>query len=125
MSARVSLLEADLAKALEAHERTGVTRNHANLAAFLHGYVMTAQRRRLHAHRRERAAVAARVADASGPMERAAIEFSAYAEGLRNGKADRLLGWRSTYAEASPSTPYSRGYRRGVLGLDEPTGARS
>lgn len=124
MSDRTSL-ETDLQAALEAHERTGVARNPRNLAAFLHGYHVSARGRRLHARREARADTRAAVAAASGPLERAAIEFSAYAEGLRNGKADRLLGWRSTYAEASPSTPYSRGYTRGVLGHDEPAGSRS
>ncbi len=54
MSDRVLLLEADLRAALEAHERTGVTRSSANLAAFLHGYHTSAQRRRSHDRRDDR-----------------------------------------------------------------------
>lgn len=120
MSDRVSLLEADLAYALDVHELSGVHREPAALAAFLHAFHVSEQRRRLLARR----AVPV-VAPGVPVMERAARDFTAYAEGLRNGKADRLLGWRSTYAEASPSTPYSRGYTRGVLGLDEPAGSGS
>lgn len=118
-------LEADLQAALEAHERTGVARNSRNLAAFLHGYHMSAQRRRLIAHREARADARAAVTSDPRTMADEARDFTAYSEGLRNGKADRLLGWRSTYAEASPGTPYAEGYKRGVLGLDEPAGSRS
>ncbi len=57
--------------------------------------------------------------------EREARDFTAYAEGLRNGKADRLLGQRSRYADLPEHGPYADGYRRGVLGLDEPAGSRS
>ncbi len=54
------------------------------------------------------------------PLERAAADFAAYRDGLRAGRADRLLGQRSRYAEASLIEPYARGYNRGILGLDKP-----
>lgn len=40
-----------------------------------------------------------------------------YAEGYRNGAADRFLGLRLRYSEAPELGAYARGYRRGVLGL--------
>ncbi len=107
MSDRVPLLEGDLRAALEAHERTGVTRNSANLAAFLHGYHTSAQRRRSHAHRVDRAAAVA------GPRS-----VERYREGYRAGSLDRHLGARSRYAETAELGAYASGYRDGVLGLD-------
>lgn len=62
---------------------------------------------------------------APGPLKRGARDCEAYREGLRNGRLDRGMGARSRYAEASPNTPYAEGYRRGVLGLDEPAGRAS
>ena len=40
-----------------------------------------------------------------------------YADGFRNGHADRLLGIRLRYSESPELGDYARGYRRGVLGL--------
>ena len=126
----------DLRRALDAHERSGIHRGPLGLSEFLLAYVEQAMSIR-EEHKRADAAAAngasdrfatldREYADASPrTMDHEARDFTAYAEGLRNGKADRLLGQRSRYAEAPEHGPYANGYRRGVLGLDEPAGSRS
>lgn len=58
------------------------------------------------------------------PVTHISPESQAYVDGYKSGRADRTLGRRSDYAWYgsldSPSTytyQYSRGYRRGLLGL--------